>query len=130
MSILPFAALILATSGQAGPGADEGSWAVVFRDGPVIVSLNRAATRREGHRLRARIRVDDPRDLAGARWSLATLEIDCRATTVRSLEKADFAADGRELRRVGAEAAPHAPPTETGRRFLQAVCRATEVNIV
>jgi hypothetical protein len=116
---------------QAGvdtPGPETGSWIEISRTGEMRLELDETATRREGDRVRVRLRADLSGEPGEARWGIAEMEFTCGAWTARGIALSEYDANGRLLRRISdAEAAGAfaGPPGEDARRFMEATCHRT-----
>lgn len=124
--IAMLAAQAAAPPAPATPPAEwsQGEWVEMARQGEVRVELDTSALRRDGDKLRVRVRGEIPETSMGARWAILEFELDCRARTHRGLATREYAPDGTLLRRNDQPDLASSPPgTEDGRANIDSTCR-------
>lgn len=124
--------LLLAAQGSAEtpPAAwTRGEWIELQRDAEMVISLDESRTRRDGDRVRLRLRaLLAPEHYQGARYGLTEMELDCRRRTVKGIALSEYDAAGQTLRDQGAEETRGEQPWPEGAPAAEtfaAVCHRT-----
>lgn len=137
MTALP-AALLAAALAQAASSTPpaawiRGEWLEIHRDSNSTVWLDEGATRRDGDRVRIRIRaLLEAAQHQGARYGLAEIEGDCRRRTSRGIAASEYDSNGAVTRQARGDEAGGLPPEEPWSaenpvsRTVEAACHRTE----
>jgi hypothetical protein len=116
------AALLLAQAAAPPAAWREGDWLEVHRDPSAALAIDRRVTHRDGARVRTRLRADFPELHRGVRWGVASIELDCDARTIRTLEATEYGPDGAVS---GSTDGPETEPRPAGgpMSIYFAICR-------
>jgi hypothetical protein len=122
------AAAFVAQPAPDDPGPLRGDWTELARYEGLILEHDESATRRDGDRVRVRMRAGMPRAPGGVRWGIALFEFTCGSWTARPIALTEYGADGAFLRRVpdaDAAASFAQAPSPDMRQFMEAACHRT-----